>query len=70
MTNEQRNKLGIGTLPGNLNEAIHLMEKSKLVKEALGEHCFEAFIQNKKIEWDKYRTRVTDFELKEYLPII
>jgi len=70
MTPEQRKKLGIGTLPGNLNEAIQLMEKSKLVKEALGEHCFDAFIKNKKMEWDKFRTRVTDFELKEYLPII
>ncbi len=62
--------MGIGTLPGNLKEAIDKMEKSKLVKEALGDHCFEAFIRNKRFEWDKFRTRVTDFELREYLPII
>jgi len=70
MTNEQRKELGIGTLPGNLNEAIQLMEKSELVRKALGDHTFEAFIANKKVEWDKFRTRVTDFEIKEYLPIL
>jgi glutamine synthetase len=70
MTNEQRKKLSRGTLPGSLQEAIQLMEKSKLVKEALGEHRYEAFSENKKVEWDKFRTRGTDFELKEYLPIL
>jgi len=70
MTPDQRKKMGIGTLPANLSDAIQLMEKSKLVKEALGEHTFNAFIENKKMEWDKFRTRVTDYELKEYLPII
>jgi glutamine synthetase len=70
MTPDQRKKMGIGTLPANLNEALQLMEKSKLVKDALGEHTFNAFIENKKMEWDRFRTRVTDYELKEYLPII
>jgi len=46
------------------------MEKSKLVRKALGEHVFEAFLENKKIEWDKFRTQVTDYELKTYLPIL
>jgi len=70
MTPEERNKMGIGTLPASLFEAIQLMEKSQLVKKALGEHTFNAFIKNKKIEWDKFRTRVTDYEIGEYLPIL
>jgi glutamine synthetase len=70
MTNEQRKKLGIGTLPSSLNEAILLMEKSKLTREALGEHTFNAFLENKRHEWDKFRTQVTDYEIKEYLPIL
>src|SRR5512136_1807076 len=45
MTNEQRKKLVIGTLPASLYEAIQLMESSKLVKKALGEHTFNAFIE-------------------------
>jgi glutamine synthetase len=31
---------------------------------------FDSFIKNKKIEWDLYRTAVTDFELKRYLPLL
>ncbi|MCX5641774.1 MAG: glutamine synthetase, partial [Candidatus Omnitrophica bacterium] len=45
-------------------------EKSSLVRKALGEHIFEQFIANKKIEWDRYRTQVTDYEIKTYLPLL
>ncbi|MFC1984806.1 glutamine synthetase family protein [Chloroflexota bacterium] len=70
MTEEERQKQGIDTLPASLLEAILLTEKSELVRKALGEHVFSAFIQNKKIEWDHYRTQVTEYELKRYLPIL
>jgi len=70
MTGEERQERGIGTLPASLLEAILLTEKSEVVRKALGEHVFEAFIQNKKIEWDQYRTQVTEYELKRYLPIL
>jgi glutamine synthetase len=70
MSEEERKKRGINTLPANLSEAIQLTEKSKVVKKAMGEHIFNAFIKNKKIEWDLYRIQVTDYELKRYLPIL
>ncbi|HEX9976990.1 MAG TPA: glutamine synthetase, partial [Dehalococcoidales bacterium] len=70
MTTEERKRRGIGELPGSLLEAIELTEKSKLVREALGDHVFNAFIENKKIEWDRYRIYVTDYELERYLPIL
>jgi glutamine synthetase len=70
MTEAQRLKRGIGTLPASLLEATLLAEKSVLVRKALGEHVFEAFIQNKKIEWNQYRSQVTEYELKKYLPIL
>ncbi len=70
MPEAERRKRGIGELPGSLFEAIQLTEKSKLVREALGDHVFDSFIQNKKIEWDNYRIRVTDYELNRYLPIL
>ena len=70
MSEEERQKRGIGTLPASLLEAILLTEQSDLVRKALGEHVFNAFVQNKKIEWDDYRTQVTDYELKRYLPIL
>jgi len=70
MTEEERERRGIGTLPASLWEAIQLTEKSEVVRRALGDHVFNAFIKNKKIEWDNYRTQVTDYELRRYLPIL
>jgi glutamine synthetase len=70
MSEEERKKRGIGTLPANLLEAITITEKSELVRKALGEHVFAAFIENKKLEWNNYRTQVTEYELKRYLPIL
>ena len=70
MTEEERQKRGIDTLPASLLEAVQLTEKSELVRKALGNHVFDAFIANKKIEWDQYQTQVTEYELKKYLPIL
>lgn len=70
MSTEERAKRGIRTLPSSLEEALHLTEKSKLVRKALGEHVFNAFIENKKIEWDRYRIQITDYERERYLPIL
>jgi len=70
MREEERIKRGIETLPASLLEAILLTEQSDLVRKALGDHVFNAFIQNKKIEWDRYRSQVTEYELNKYLPIL
>jgi glutamine synthetase len=70
MSEAEREKRGIGTLPPDLLEAIQLAEQSELVRKTLGEHVFQNFITNKKIEWDHYRTQVTEYELSRYLPIL
>ena len=70
MSEAERKKRGIGILPASLLEAILLTEKSEMVKKALGDHVFNAFIQNKKIEWGRYSTQVTEYELNRYLPIL
>jgi len=70
MSAEERRKRGIGTLPASLWDAIQLTENSEVVRKALGEHVFNAFIENKKIEWDRWRIQVTEYELKRYLPIL
>lgn len=70
LNEQERKKMGIGTLPASLWEAIQLAEKSELVQKALGEHVFNALIEDKKFEWDKYRTQVTEYELKQYLPVL
>ncbi len=67
---EERLKHGISSLPGSLAEAIAEAEKSELVRETLGEHMFGKFIANKKVEWDRYRTWVTDYEKEKYLAVL
>jgi len=70
MSLAERQKRGIESLPGSLAEAIAETERSDLVRQALGEHIFEKFIANKKIEWDRYRTHVSRYELEQYLPVL
>ena len=70
MSTEERQARGIRTLPGSLGEAITLAEGSDLLRETLGEHIFNSFIRNKKIEWEDYRATVTDYEISRYLPIL
>ena len=70
MTDKQRNKAGIESLPDDLFEAIKITENSALVRKALGDKLFEYFIRNKKDEWDEYRKQVTKYELSRYLAIL
>jgi len=70
MTPETRAERGIESLPANLAEAIVETEKSDLVRDALGDHIFNKFIENKKIEYDHYRTHVSQYELEKYLPVL
>jgi len=70
MSPADRAARGIEMLPGSLIEAIEEAEKSELLRSALGDHVFESLIKNKRIEWERYRRHVTDFELAEYLPIL
>ena len=70
ITEQERKDRGINTLPANLADAIALTEKSELVRKALGDHVFNAFIENKKIEWNQYRIHVSKYELDRYLPML
>ena len=38
--------------------------------DVLGDCVFRNFIENMKIEWERYRLQVTDYELESYLPIM
>jgi glutamine synthetase len=69
MTEAERMARGIQSLPGSLYQAILECEKSDLVRETIGEHIFNKFIENKKIEWEMYRIQVSKYELDRYLPL-
>lgn len=66
----ERKAMGIDPLPGNLDEAIRLMESSELVAETLGEHVFDFFLRNKRVEWEAYRAQVTQFEVDRMMPLM
>jgi len=70
MSEDERARHKIESLPEDLLEAIKLTEKSELVRKALGDELFHFFIRNKKLEWDEYKAQVTQYEIDKYLPIL
>jgi len=70
MTPAQLKRNKIKALPSNLGEAVELTAKSALLKECLGDHVFEKFVENKRIEWDEFRIHVSQWELDRYLSVL
>jgi len=70
MTENEREVVGIKSLPEDLIQAIHLAEGSDVLREALGDHVLEFLLRNKREEWDAYKSHVTPYELERYLPIL
>jgi glutamine synthetase len=66
ISREERKKMGIIELPGNLGDAIKEVESSLLVKEALGDHVYKNWLKIKKDEWDDYRVQVHNWEMERY----
>lgn len=67
MSQRERARLKIKSLPANLSEAIKQMEKSKLVRETLGDHIFKNYVRAKHNEWNKYIAQVHQCEIDWYL---
>ncbi len=70
LTSAERQKLGILSLPGSLEEALNEMKSSELIRETLGAHIWTHFLYVKEQEWDEYRTQVTNWELERYLDLL
>ena len=70
LNRSEREAMGIENLPENLKDALKELKKSSIVREALGEHVVEKFIEAKQQEWDDFRTSVTEWEIKKYLKLM
>lgn len=78
MSAARQKKLRIRTLPSSLERALNALQKSKILKSALGEHVFQTFINNKHYEISEYSKnvsrefdqQVSDFEIERYLPVL
>ncbi|MGC9399571.1 MAG: glutamine synthetase family protein [Anaerolineae bacterium] len=62
-----RQRHGIDTLPGTLDEALEALEADTVIQEALGTPIVETFMRAKRAEWEAYRIQVTPWELEHYL---
>lgn len=62
-----RRAKGIEDLPGDLNEALELMQQDQLVMDTLGPHVGQAYLDSKKAEWEEYRAHVSDWEREKYI---
>lgn len=67
MTQEEKDSLGIKSLPASLEEAINALEKSELIRDVLGEDSFSKYVKAKKMEWNQYAIQVSQWEMDEYL---
>lgn len=70
LTESEREKMSVRTLPEDLYEAIKTAENSELLYNTLGEHVFTKLIENKKLEWNRFKAQVTSYEIEQYLPIL
>lgn len=67
LTEKERKKMKIESLPRDLEEALHYLGKNETIKQALGEHIFNEFIEAKDREWREFRGHISDWEINRYL---
>lgn len=67
MTDAERAKTEITSLPESLKLALDELEANAVLRAALGEHVFHRYLEAKRIEWARYRVQVHPWELSEYL---
>jgi glutamine synthetase len=67
ISEEERVTSGIDSLPADLNEAVSEMKADPFVRDVLGEHIFQKYLEAKEREWKEYSATVTEWELNRYL---
>ncbi|MGH7567771.1 MAG: type I glutamate--ammonia ligase [Gemmatimonadales bacterium] len=67
MSFRERRKYRIDELPRDLHEALDQLEQDDVVRDALGAHIYERFVEAKREEWQEYIERVSEWELERYL---
>jgi len=67
MSYRERRKFRIDDLPRDLHEALDHLEKDAVVRDALGEHIYERYLDAKREEWQEYIGQVSEWELDRYL---
>lgn len=66
---KEKRVLGIEQLPSSLQEAVDAALSDDFVKRCLGSALFDAIVERKAKEALEYRTHVSEWEIKKYLPL-
>lgn len=67
LSDEEIKERKINCLPETLHSAIKEFKKSTILKEVLGDHLYNKYIEAKEKEWKEYHTTVSEYELNKYL---
>jgi glutamine synthetase len=67
LSDQQRRRLGVKTLPRTLLEAIEAFAKDPLSCEVMGEELSDSYVELKTQEWWNYHNGVSQWEIDEYL---
>jgi glutamine synthetase len=68
-TDDDLKRRNIPMLPATLGEAVIEMEKNEIIRDALGDHCFERLLEAQRSEWGDFRRHVSQWERDRYLAI-
>ncbi|MFU0801043.1 MAG: type I glutamate--ammonia ligase [Xylanivirga thermophila] len=67
MTKQERKEGHIPSLPKNLYESMKALKEDKYIRGVLGPHCYERYVEAKRIEWQQYQMQVTPWEIRQYI---
>lgn len=67
MAEGEKQEAGINTLPRDMKEALEIFKQSTYMKELLGDHIFNKYVEAKSAEWESYQKFVSQWEVDRYL---
>ena len=67
MSHREKRRLKIDELPADLREAVKWMKRDAVIREALGDHVFDHFVQAALRAWHEFSAVVHPWEVERYL---
>ncbi len=67
MSDKERKRRKIHSLPGDLKGALLCLKDDKVICDVLGKHLLDYFVKAKTAEWEHYIANVSQWELDQYL---
>lgn len=69
MDAEERQENHITNLPDTLHNALKDLAADDVMRNAMGDHLYQSFIEAKNLEYNSYRTQVSEWERDQYLEL-